>query len=252
MRTHDKVDKNRQSGTDYYLIDGKWITAEERAARISRHEAKLSQIEQSLRICGQAWGSTGELVRLAKAGNKLAVTVLWDIACDLVSNLNSIAEKHSKLVHSISRNTPFWPSLISRKRASKQYNAKLMDALQLGEGDVYSTKKWQIEAPSTQAAIVLFVTAQVNARTWHLPPLTKKNKRIWFDASWNDMLKEGIVPEDSPLLSQLGRSAIGKKSVSRGMADQTEGMKRDDMRAEIKRQVWKAFDRLIAGAPGKK
>ena len=25
-------------------------------------------------------------------------------------------------------------------------------------------------------------------------------------------------------------------------------MKRDDMRAEIKRQVWNAFDKLIAGA----
>jgi hypothetical protein len=68
------------------------------------------------------------------------------------------------------------------------------------------------------------------------------------------MLKEGIVPEEIPWLAPVGNSAIesaiGKRSNRRGMSEQTQGMKRDDMRAGIKRH-WNAFDKLVASASEK-
>jgi hypothetical protein len=169
------------------------------------------------------------------------------ITLEMVSALNSIAEEQPEIILPISRRQIAWPAFISRKRALKASNAKLMEALQLGEGGPYSKRQWQLSARSTQAAVGLFETARLHKKEWDLPPLTEKNKRAWFEASWKYMLKEGIVPEETPSLAQLGKSAIGKRSISRGMSDQTEGMRRDDVRAEIKRQLWNAFDRLIAG-----
>jgi hypothetical protein len=145
QNSHEQL-KTHTPEAERYLIDGKWITAEERQAEISRLKAEISENEESLRICLQARYSATELIRLARKGNKLFIGPLFEIACDLVSALNSIASKHPKLILPISRDTPLWPALISRKRAWKRCNVKLMDALQLGEGDVYSTKKWQVEA----------------------------------------------------------------------------------------------------------
>jgi hypothetical protein len=245
---HPKTQTGKKSETERYCIDGKWITAEERAAEISRNEAEISRIEEMFRVCEQARKSANDLIRLARDGTKLPVHVLYDIALDLVSALNSIAEKQPELILPISRRIFFWPAFISRKRAFRIENVKLMDRLQLGEGDVYSQREWRLSARSTKAAAALFVTAQVRKKAWNLPPLTKKNKRTWFEASWKHMLREGTVPEETPFLAELGKSAAGKKSTTRGMSEQTKGMRRDDMRAEIKRQVWNAFDTLIAGA----
>jgi hypothetical protein len=242
---------SKKSDTEWYCIDGNWITAEQREARIAQNELKISQIEEMFRVCKQARKSASDLIHLARDGNKMPVIVLWEIACHLVNALNSIAEKQPELVLPISREIFLWPAFISRKRAFRKENAKLMDRLQLGEGGVFSQRQWRLSAPSTQAAVSLYVTALLYKKAWDLPPLTKNNKRTWFEASWNYMLKEGSVPEETPFLAQLGKSAVGKKSTTRGMAEQTGGMRRNDMRAEIKRQIWNAFDRLIAGAPEK-
>jgi hypothetical protein len=240
--------KKQKTETDWYFIGGKWITAEEREAEMSRLKAKISETEEILTLCGQALKMSADLIRLAQTGRELPLSVLLWITCDMVSGLNSISRKQPELVLESSRGIFLWPAFISRKRAVKLDNAKLMDTLQLGEGGPYSKRQWQLSAPSTQYAIRLFVTAQLNKKAWDLPPLTEKSKRTWFEASWKEMLRVGIVPEEAPVLAQLGKSAIGKRSISRGMSKQTEGMKRDDVRAEIKRQLWNSFDKLVAGA----
>jgi hypothetical protein len=176
---------------------------------------------------------------------------LHGIAVKTISALNSIAMKKPEIARRIARREFSWPALIGRKRFVKQTNERLMKWLQLGEGDSFTTRGWQLSAPSTQAALDLFLTAQFFQDDWNLPPLTEKNKRTWFEVAWQQMLKEGIEPEKIPWLAPLGKSAIGKRSISRGMPSQTEGMKRDDTRAEIKRQIWNAFDKLIAGASKK-
>jgi hypothetical protein len=79
-------------------------------------------------------------------------------------------------------------------------------------------------------------------KQWRLPPLTtKKNKQLWFERAWKYMVDDlHVVPENDPVLGPLGKSA-------------ERDYKREDpkertplaVRAEIKRQIWKAFDMLI-------
>jgi hypothetical protein len=195
------------------------------------------QIEQSVK----------DLIRLGYSGDPLMIRALHGIAVTSIVALNWIAQKKPEELRPIARREFCWPALIGRKRFIKKTNDSLIKRVQLGEGDAFTTREWQLPAPSTQAAFDLFLTAQLFEEDWSLPGLTEKNKRTWFEIAWDQMLKEGIEPEKIPWLAPVGKSAIGKKSISRGMPEQTEGMKRDDVRAEIKRQVWKAFDKLVAG-----
>jgi hypothetical protein len=126
--------KKQKSETDWYFIGGKWMTAEERQAEMSRHKAKISEIEGTLTVCGQAFNMSADLIRLARTGHQLPVDVLLWITVNMVSALNSIAQKQPQLVLETSRSIFAWPAFISRKRAGKLDNAKLMDTLQLGEG----------------------------------------------------------------------------------------------------------------------
>jgi hypothetical protein len=73
-----------------------------------------------------------------------------------------------------------------------------------------------------------------------LPPLTtKKNKQIWFERIWKYAVDDlHIEPEKNPVLAKLGRAAV-TRNINAGA---------EDKRAEIKKQVWKAFDGLIVVA----
>jgi hypothetical protein len=209
---------------------------------------KMPESDERLKIHQGAQRSVNELIRLAENGDELSVVFLVMIAAQMVDAVNSGVEQRPELFLKFSRNLIDWPAFISRKRAIKLANERLMKTLQLGEGDVYFSKKeWRLSAPSTQAALGLFLTALVRREVLKLPPLTEKTKRTWFEISWGEMLRKGIAPEQVPKLAKLGKSAIGKESISRGMPEQTEGMKRDDVRAEIKRQVWNAFNRVVGG-----
>ena len=130
--------KKQKSETDWYFIGGKWMTAEERQAEMSRLKAKISETEETLIVCRQAFKMSAELIRLARTGHQLPVDVLLWITFHMVGALNSIAKKQPQLVLETSRSIFVWPAFISRKRAGKLDNAKLMDTLQLGEGGPYS------------------------------------------------------------------------------------------------------------------
>jgi hypothetical protein len=212
---------------------------------------RILEMAETLDLSDHVTQSVSDLIRLARTGDRLLVETLHRIAVQTIGALNSMAIETPEVVRPMARREFSWPALIGRKRFVKQTNERLMKWLQLGEGDAFSNRGWQMSAPSTQAALDLFLTAQLYEEDWNLPRLTEKNKRIWFKISWDHMLKEKIKPEKIPWLAPLGKSAIGKRSISRGMSSQTDGMKRDDMRAEIKRQIWNAFDKLVAGASEK-
>lgn len=225
--------------------------ADQSETEISAAQARILQSAERLDVSAQVTRSVSDLIRLAQTGNPYLVGTLHSIAVKIVGALNSIAMKKPEVVRPMASREFSWPALIGRKRFIKQTNERLMKILQLGEGDVFTTRGWQLSAPSTKAALDLFLTAQFFEEDSNLPPLTEKSKKTWFEVAWQRMLKEGIEPEKIPWLAPLGKSAIGKKSISRGMPTQTDGMKRDDVRAEIKRQIWNAFDKLVGGASEK-
>jgi hypothetical protein len=167
-----------------------------------------------------------------------AASELWNTACQLVFSLQDMAQKRPELLRPIARQMFFWPGFISRKRAFDMENAKLMDKIELGVGGPYSSKHWQISAISTQFAIRLYLLGQKHAKQLGLRPLTtEKNKQIWFEQFWNYAVNDlRIEPEKNPHLAKLGEAAV-KRNINASA---------EDKRAEIKKQVWNAFNGLIA------
>lgn len=138
---------------------------------------------------------------------------LWKAACDKVSELHDLAQKRPELLRPIAREQIVWPGFICRKRALDVENADIMDKIELGVGVPFSTKRWQMTATSTQFAISLYSLCHTYEKELQLPPLTKKNKRSWFDRVWRYAVNElGVVPENNPYLAQLGKSATRKRS----------------------------------------
>ena len=217
----------------------------ERPSDVERLKRKIARSEERLRVCDHAGNSISDLIRLAEAGDKLSLIMLTMLAVNTVAALNSIAERRPDLILPFSRNAVTWPAFISRKRAFTRANNRLMDTLQLGRGGIYSEREWQPAAPSTQAAIGLLINAQSKRTALHLPPLTKKTKRRWFEVSWKDFLDRGIKPEESEKLARLGKSKATKTpKYCKHLFKRTRDA---NLRAEIKARIWNAFDKLIAG-----
>jgi len=168
-----------------------------------------------------------------------AAIELWNAARKLVTALHDMAQKRPELLRPIARQIILWPGFISRKRAFDTENAKLMDKIELGVGGPYSTKQWRISATSTQFAIRLHLEGQKHAKQLGLPPLTKKNKKTWFERIWKYAVDDlNIEPEKNPVLAKLGKSATRKRS---GWDAKYRGHA-CDVRAEIKRQVFRLSD----------
>ena len=166
-----------------------------------------------------------------------AAIELWNATCQLMTALYDMAQKRPELLRPIARQMFVWPGFISRKRAFNMANIKLMDNIELAVGGPYSSKRWQIEAPSTQFAIRLYLEGQKHAKQLGLPPLTtEKNKCIWFERIWNYAVNDlHIDPEKNPQLAKLGEAAV-KRNINASV---------EDKRAQIKKQVWNAFNGLI-------
>jgi hypothetical protein len=163
-----------------------------------------------------------------------AAIELWNAACQLVFSLQVMAQERPELLRPIARQLFFWPGMISRKRPFNMANIKLMDKIELGVGGPYSSKQWRLEAASTQFAIWLHLEFQKHAKQLGLPPLTtEKNKRIWFERIWKYAVND---PEKNRHLAKLGNAAITRNINASA----------EDKRAEIKKQVWNAFNGLIA------
>jgi hypothetical protein len=158
-----------------------------------------------------------------------------------VEHLNSIAERRPDLLIPIARKRILWPGFISRKRGFDTQNVKRMDRIELGANSDYSDREWRPDAAATHGANWVYWWGIRMAKIWRLPPLTGKNKMRWFDEAWSCMEKNlHITPETDLLLGPLGKSA--KRDYKRENPKEREPLA---MRAEIKRQIRKAFDTLI-------
>jgi hypothetical protein len=118
-----------------------------------------------------------------------------------------------------------------------------MDKLQLGKGKVFSGGKWNLFAPSTQAALKLYTAGQWHAAAGKCAALTRKNKKRWFEEIWKWQISNGFKPEESDLLRPLGKSKAKKTPKwckSLHPATQTA-----NVRAQIKARLWEAFDNVF-------
>jgi hypothetical protein len=209
-----------------------------------RKEGEIVRIRERLRVCGQTWQNTDDLIRLAQHGDKLPALSLMMIAAKMVEALDSIVEQQPKLGRWLARDVFLWPGFISRKRSVRKANEELMDKLQLGKGGIFSAREWQISAPSTQAALKLFIFGQQRATLGLCEPFAVKVKKQWFRENWKAMLDAGVVPEQSDFLRPLGESKAKKKpKYCKNLHPATQNA---NARDGIRYRVWKAFDGMFA------
>ena len=201
--------------------------------------------DERLRVCEDAKRSVSDLIRLSTDGNRHVFYTVFLLAQQLVGGLNSIVLARPELGRWVARNAFMWPAFISRKRPLRQANEELLNILHIGECGIFSSRQWQLDAPSTWAAIGVFYAGVSRAMAGRCPQLSRKNKKQWFDETWDWLLANGFKPEQT--FGKLGGSKARKKpKYCKRLRPATQLA---NLRSEIKSRVWQAFDRIFH--PGK-
>src|SRR5437870_6140981 len=105
------------------------ITAEQQQRETPRLALENAERKERLKIHEEAQRSINKLIRLAESGDQLSVILLVMIASQMIDAVNSGVEQRPELFLKFSRDQFVWPALISRKRAIKLENARLMETL---------------------------------------------------------------------------------------------------------------------------
>ncbi len=215
-----------------------------RNAAVFRFKESFDAINERLEVCSRVERAVDDLIRLSRGSDKLMAYALLFETIRMVEALNATVERHPELGRWLARDFFAWPAMIGHKRVLKQENAKLLDALQLGKGGIFSDREWQISAPSTQTALKIFAIGKSLVVEGLCMPLTRTNKRYWFDHVWSWLLNNiGFRPEEVEALQSLGGyKAKRKPKYCKNLLPATQ---RSNARAEIKAKVWKAFDKII-------
>lgn len=204
---------------------------------------------QAERLRDQIRETTAEVLLYADGGDMDAVALLVDIAGSAIGLLRGLAERQPELIGPYARKCTVWPDFIGNHPGARKWNKWLLAELEIGT-EAIDRGNWKETSPATQAALAMFTWLQLNQTALKLRELTQVTRKRWFDIGWHNLLvaTKGR-PDEDEFLAQIGRSAVGKKSTSRGMSEQTPAMKRDDVIAKIKELVWKSFQSVTRHSP---
>ena len=210
-------------------------------------EANENQIQKRREILSSTRDIETKIEAMAEAaasGDKVAAAAVAAIAGTAVERLNSIVSANPDAVRFVAMRSLAWPAFISTKRIFTEENKELLALLDLGHGGPFSKREWQLSAPSTKGAFLIWeilITLNVCDTS---RPATPARKKALFECGWKAFLDLGQVPEDHPLLGPLGKSHAAKKpKYCKVLRPATRA---SNMRAAIRRKVWRAFDKLIA------
>ena len=212
--------------------------------KIARLKGTIRAWEVREHTHAQAKEGIAGVIQLAEGGDELSFVLLLIIAVLTIDALDLIAKQRPHLVRRYSRNRFVWPALISRKRSLKKANEEWMKHLQLGEGSLYSRRRWQLSATSTKAAF-RFLIKHLSEHRWPNRFLTKAAKKKLFERLWKQQLASGLVPENVEKLAVLGKRKATKKP--KYCKELHKATRDANVRAEIKNRIWDAFDNVVAG-----
>ena len=189
------------------------------------------------------------LSRALNDGDSRAVDLLLRLAIGCTEALDALARERPELLRPHARKRITWPALISRKGEQAKINKWLMDEVTLGTESPHSGR-WHPTSPATQQAQGLHNWLHANAVILKLSEISPETIHQWFETGWSRlMVATNNRPDQQPYLCEIGKSAVGKNSTKRGMSAQTEGMKRDDVIAKIKEELWDSFRSLYKFPP---
>jgi hypothetical protein len=205
---------------------------------------------EQLRKCTEMASTLAALLRtLAQQGNSDSAEMLLELAGNYVEQLHFLAMTHSEILRGHAREMIVWPYFISRKKWFRRHGDELLKKLEVGAKPLVGGT-WHGNAPAHVTACLLMVWLQNNQTTLRLPQLTKDSLLVWFEIAWQRLLFEtNNRPDQDAFFGSIGKSALGKKSTSRGVPEQTERMAQSDVRAKIKEIVKKSFIKLFPNFP---
>ena len=208
--------------------------------RIAVNKANLRKMEEIWDLHAICLQKIKALAAYGDDCKGMAIGMLAIVAWEAVGKLNPLAEQYPDLVVPLARNTVYWPALISHKQSVKKENRDLLVKLQVGKGGISSSGKWQPDALSTRGAFNVLSWGE----SFRLPKLTASNKKKWFNRAWALMIQLGFKPEEHRELARLATSkAVKKPKYCKTLHARTRVA---NMRAEIKRRIWEAFDHVFS------
>jgi hypothetical protein len=115
--TQDRVGISRPQ-----IFDENMKSKSQLGTKVEQLKAESLKIQETLRICDQAWEAVGDLIRLAEEGDQLSISLLDIIATQTIGALNKLAQEKPDLLRPLARNAFTWPGLISGKRSLRRSN----------------------------------------------------------------------------------------------------------------------------------
>ena len=204
----------------------------------------------TIKACEEQLAEMAQKLREPDPGMNALMQIL-SMVNDGIIHLRKVAYWCPEFLRPTARGCAVWPEFVGKNPGLRKHHKWLVKQLELGEDDI-ARAPFRADSPATKQAGLMLRWLRENQRALALPDLTQETKGQWFQAGWKHLLiaSKGR-PDKNVVLAAIGKSAIGKKSTSRGMAVQTDGMKRDDVNAKIRAIIWSSFRTLTRHSPNK-
>jgi len=189
-------------------------------------------------------------VRAHFMGDPAAIKLLLETAEACIAYLGKIASDRAELLRPLASKRILWPAFIGKKEVCKKMNDELMQALKLGTESMMAGR-WHADSPTTQQAQTMHRWLLENSVNLGLPKISRTTQKQWFETGWEALLEvTNRRPDLHPYFRPIGKNRLGgekavRRANNRGMPEQTEGMKRDDVITEIKSQLRRAYFNFI-------
>lgn len=178
----------------------------------------------------------------AEQGNNRSIEVLVEFGFLSTWILELVARRTPEVLRPWARQSMSWPMFLGPKR--NRHNDHLLKALQVAAETPVG--RWQPEAPTTAAALLMSVWLTINQVELKLPPLSKFTAKRWFEAGWHGLLfATHGAPESDDLLGKIGTHRRGHSERNNLQRKATSRTDKCNVRDGIKKQLWQSFKNFI-------
>lgn len=204
--------------------------------------------EEAVGAMAKNYGNLTALYCLAANGDKRALPILLELGFLMTHFLEMFAKCQPEKLRPYAHHALSWPMFAGPK--SGKTNDVLLRQIELGHN--LSIGKWNLRAPSTCAARIMWNWLGQNRSDLKLPPFDRKTAKQWFDQGWAALLyaTEG-KPEKDNFLRGIGKHR--ERHSENGKVPQQEKFTpatgEANIRDGIKKQLWQSFKNFIPKSP---
>ncbi len=183
---------------------------------------------------------------LAGNGDERALQVLLELGFLLTHFLEVFARRQPEKLRPYARKELAWPMFTGPKRGKT--NETLLRNIELAR-DI-KLGKWNPEARTTSAALVMWVWLCQNCAELKLPPFDRQTAKQWFEKGWSAVLYATRgKPEKDEFLRQTGEHRKRHSEQIGQQSHATAATREANIRDGIKWQLWQSFQNFVPKSP---